>query len=99
MNTGKQMRPIRAIGLAGLLAVIGLSAGGCASSEYAPIDEKNGTAALARPSSCEMTPKSSSDIPSPPNSSGILAPRKPIALSSRHNGSSHSAALSIILRK
>lgn len=35
-------RPIRAIGLAGLLAVAGLSAGGCVSSEYAPIDEKAG---------------------------------------------------------
>ena len=33
---------IQRIGLAGLLAVVGFSAGGCVSSEYAAIDEKAG---------------------------------------------------------
>lgn len=42
MSRGTPARPIRAIDLAGLLAVIGASASGCVSSEYAPIDEKAG---------------------------------------------------------
>lgn len=42
MTTGLKAGPVHRIGLAGLLAVIGLSASGCVSSEYAPIDEKAG---------------------------------------------------------